>query len=85
MPIELTAEQQQALDAENGPPQVIDPRTRATYVLLRREVYERLQALLDADFGAEDAFRAQIESAAAAGWDDPALDVYNALDPRNQP
>ena len=39
--------------------------------------------LLDEDFCAEDAFRAQIESAAAAGWDDPALDVYNELETRD--
>ncbi len=38
--------------------------------------------MLEDDFSADDAFRAQIESAAAAGWDDPALDVYNELDPR---
>jgi rhodanese-related sulfurtransferase len=37
------------------------------------------------EFNAEDALRAQIESAAAAGWDDPALDVYNDLDPRKIP
>jgi hypothetical protein len=36
----------------------------------------------EAEFNAKDAFRAQIESAAAAGWDDPAMDVYNELDPR---
>ena len=34
------------------------------------------------DLDAEDAFQTQIESAAAAGWDDPALDVYNEFDPR---
>ena len=82
MSIELTEEQQRALDAENGTPTVIDPRTKDAYVLVRREVYERLRAMLEDDFSAEDAFRAQIESAAAAGWDDPALDVYNELDPR---
>jgi hypothetical protein len=85
MTIELTTEQQQILDAEGGPPDVIDPRTRASYVLVRKEVYERLRALLEDDSSAKDAFQAQIEAAAAAGWDDPALDVYNELDPRNQP
>ena len=34
------------------------------------------------EFDSEDAFRAQIESAATAGWDDPALDIYNEMDPR---
>ena len=49
---------------------------------MRREVYERICALLEDDFSSEDAFCAEIESAAAAGWDDPALDIYNELDPR---
>ena len=31
------------------------------------------------DFNAEDAFQAQIESAAEAGWNDPLMDVYNEL------
>jgi hypothetical protein len=83
--IELTSEQQQSLDAEGGHPDVIDPRTKASYVLVRKEVYERLRGLLEEGFSAVDAFGAQIEAAAAAGWDDPALDVYNELDPRKQP
>jgi hypothetical protein len=53
------------------------PKTREEYVLIRREGYERQRRLLDENFTAEDAFRAQIESAAIAGWDDPALDIYN--------
>ena len=82
MRIELTEEQQHLLDSENGAPTVIDPRTQDAYVLVRWAVYERVRALLEDDFSAEDAFQAQIESAAAAGWDDPALDIYNELDPR---
>jgi hypothetical protein len=62
--------------------EVINPRTREQYVLVRREVYDRLRALLDEGFTAEDAFRAQIESAAAASWDDPALDIYNDCEPQ---
>lgn len=85
MSLEFTAEQQQALDAVPGPLRILDPRTNQTYVLVRTEIYERVRALLEDDFSAEDAFQAQIESAAAAGWDDPTLDVYNELDPRRQP
>ena len=45
--IELTKEQRQEL---SGPePVAIDPETQQTYVLVRREVYERLRALLDED------------------------------------
>jgi hypothetical protein len=46
------------------------------------ELTEQQQPALD-DFKAEDAFQAQIESAAEAGWADPLMDVYNELDPRN--
>ena len=41
--IELTEEQVQAVaSCGETPPAVVDPRTNTTYVLLRREVYERL-------------------------------------------
>jgi hypothetical protein len=45
--IELTEQQRQEL---NGPePVVIDPVTRQEYVLVRREVYERIRGLLEDD------------------------------------
>jgi hypothetical protein len=62
------------------PLRLTDPNTNAEYVLIRAEVYERVRHLFDDPVA--DAFLAQMESAAAAGWDDPALDVYNDLDPR---
>jgi hypothetical protein len=45
--IELTEEQRQELAAPN--PVVIDPRTRQEYVLVRKELFERIQSLLDED------------------------------------
>jgi hypothetical protein len=77
MVIELTEEQQKAFDAQPIPQTIVDPRTNTTYVLVRIKVYERMRKILDADFDAGDAFQAQIESAAAAGWSDPAMDVYD--------
>jgi hypothetical protein len=45
--IELTEQQRQELE---GPePVAIDPKTQQEYVLVRREVYERLRSLLDDD------------------------------------
>ena len=85
MSIELTEQQQRALDVEGETLGVIDPRTSQTYVLVRAEVYERFRSILGDDFESEDAFRAQIESAAEAGWNDPQMDVYSELDPRRQP
>jgi hypothetical protein len=48
MNIELTPQQQQALDTqENGPPRVIDPRTHTTYVLVSEVDYEAIRELLE--------------------------------------
>jgi PHD/YefM family antitoxin component YafN of YafNO toxin-antitoxin module len=49
MAIPLTEEQQRAIDsAVDTPPQVVDPRTRASYVLVPVEDYETVrEALLD--------------------------------------
>jgi hypothetical protein len=51
--IELTEEQRQELS--NPEPVVIDPVTRETYVLIRREVYERFRAALD-EFDPREAY-----------------------------
>jgi hypothetical protein len=45
--IELTEQQRQDLSVPE--PVAIDPLTRQTYVLVRREVYDRLKALLALD------------------------------------
>ncbi len=45
--IELNEQQRQELSAAE--PVVIDPQTRETYVLVRRETYERFKALLALD------------------------------------
>ncbi len=43
--IELTEQQAQALAAAGDkPPVVVDPNTNVPYVLIRKEVYERLTA-----------------------------------------
>ena len=46
--IELTAEQQRALDNHGKSPQrVVDPRTRISYVLVPEAEYEAMRELLD--------------------------------------
>jgi len=45
--IELTAEQQQALDAEQETPKVVDPRSKTAYILVHADVYERVKELLE--------------------------------------
>ena len=57
--IELTPEQQQALDGPEQPAVAVDPRTGQEYLLIRREIYEKVQSVLR-PFG--------------RAWDDPADD-----------
>jgi PHD/YefM family antitoxin component YafN of YafNO toxin-antitoxin module len=50
MNIELTSEQQAALDPQGQKPQrVVDPRTRTSYVLVPEEEYEAMRELLEDD------------------------------------
>ncbi len=83
--IELTREQQKSLvHGEETPPRVLDPVTHTRYVLLREDVYDRVRRLVGSD---EDRFAADLmphvmELFGRDGWDDPAMDVYNELDPR---
>ena len=62
--IALTEEQRQAV-AEGCTPTVVDPATSQEYVLVRAEVYAKLKAIVDG-------------VTKRAGWDDPALDVYES-------
>ena len=48
--IELTEQQRQAISlSDEAPPIIMDPETKAAYVLIHREVYQRLRNLLEED------------------------------------
>jgi len=48
MSIQLTPQQQQALDTQkDSPPRVLDPRTNTTYVLVPEVDYEAFRELLE--------------------------------------
>ena len=86
--IELTLEQRQAV-ARQGEvfPRVIDPATHITYVLIREEVYARLQAFFDEAEGSQflyDMYSHVMEVFGREGWDDPTMDIYNDLSPRGE-
>jgi len=49
--IELTEQQQRAVDASPEPLRLLDPRTGKTYVLIGSEVYERIKGFLAGDEG----------------------------------
>ena len=87
--IELTLEQHQAMaSTKEAPLRAIDPQTRTTYVLVREEIYDRMKSLLreeDDDQFVHALFQDTMRVFGRDGWDDPAMDVYNDLDPRKQP
>ena len=68
--IELTREQQRALDSQGRKPQrVIDPRTDTAYVLVPENEYEAMRELLD-DERREQAIHAVALRNAAARMDE---------------
>jgi hypothetical protein len=80
---ELTADQRQALrQAQGNQLRVTDPETGQEYLVLRADVYDRLKALLydDGDWTPDEQLRLLAESGKQAGWDDPAMDVYDNYD-----
>lgn len=86
--IELTVEQRQAV-AQQGemPARAVDPDTRTTYVLLPEAVYARIRALLEEEEASlllHDMYPHVMEIFGRDGWDDPAMDIYDDLDPRRQ-
>ena len=76
--IELTEEQQRAIDAPGGPPRLIDPRTQKAYVLIDADRYERIQAARDEDDGLDMRQVAILVDRAMRedDADDPTLDYY---------
>ena len=85
MQIELTAEQWANVRQAECPVRVSDPSHSASFVLLRAEVYERFKSLFEEDpvSDKERQFHLQ-QFGRRAGWDDPAMDVYDELDPRRK-
>ncbi|MBI2823452.1 MAG: hypothetical protein HYX69_02035 [Planctomycetia bacterium] len=70
----------QAVEAARGEPvEIVDPERNQHYVLIRAEEYDRLQSVMDE--GTRFALR---EMGRRAGWDDPSMDAYDALDPRKE-
>jgi hypothetical protein len=85
MSIQLSEEQGKALDSETElPARVIDPRTHRTYFLISVEQYERMRALLEEELDIREAYPIMDAVAAKEGWDDPCLDIYNDLLPREK-
>ena len=71
--IELTEQQIQALEnPEATPPQVVNPRTKETFVLLRADEYKRLKEneYDDSPWTREELHALAWEAGKEAGWED---------------
>ena len=78
--IELTAQQEEALDASPSPLRLLAPHTKRTYVLVTSEVYERLEDLLDHGSLTVEERRVILQGVwERANWDDPRMNDYDAL------
>jgi len=82
MTVELSLELRQALHQSQGgqPLRLIDPDTNTTYVLVRAELYDQLRSVPNGEDELAASFPAQFDAAMKAGWDDPAMDVYDNYD-----
>ena len=77
----LTAEQR--LEIERRGHVLIED---GAYVVLKSEVYDRLSSAWETSALSLEEQKAVLAHAGKrAGWDDPAFDVYNDIDPRRQP
>jgi hypothetical protein len=74
--IELTDEQRRELAQPE--PLVIDPQTKATYVLVRKELYDRIRHLLEDDTAVSKRDLAILVERAMREYDahDPTLELY---------
>lgn len=78
--IELTEQQMEALESPGGtPPQVVNPRTKETFVLLRADEYRRLKddEYADSPWTREELQALAWEAGKQAGWDE--MDEYDDL------
>jgi len=84
MPIHLTEAQWADVTRGNEVPvRVCDPAQSASFVLVRADVYERFKSLFEEDPVTEQERLFHLQQfGKRAGWDDPEMDVYDDLDPR---
>lgn len=79
--IELSEDQRRQLESGQAV-DVTDPQTAQRYVVLRKDVYEKVRHLLyDGSEWTDDELRLQLaRSAKDNGWDEPGMDAYDRYD-----
>ena len=84
MIFKLADDLRQAIKTHEGTPvYLVDSATSESYVLLRADQFEQLQALLEEDgesFDPSMMYPLVEQSFGRAGWDDPEMDDYNAYE-----
>lgn len=86
MNIQLTDDQWASIKQDNSyPVRVSVPVDQASFVLLPAEVYERFKSLFELDPVSPQERQQQLQQfGRRAGWDDPAMNIYDDLDPRSK-
>lgn len=78
----LTDQQRQVLEADPGQPvPVVDEQTRRVYYLISAEQFETVKSLFTEEpFEPREMYPLTAKTAGDAGWNDPAMDVYDDYD-----
>ena len=86
MSIQLTDDQwSEVQQSSELPVRVSHPSHSAGFVLMKADIYDRFKALFEEVPVADQERRFQLEQfGRRAGWDDPAMDIYDDLDPRHK-
>ena len=85
--IAISEELKQAVkDSKDNLVRLVDPETKAEYVVLSVETFNQMQEKLydDGPLTPEERHSLLVQAGLRAGWDDPEMDVYNELDPRRE-
>lgn len=79
--IELTEDQRRQLESGTAI-SIVDPATEQQYVMLRKDVYDRVRHFLyDDNLSTDQELRRQLaRSSKENGWDEPAMDAYDRYD-----
>jgi hypothetical protein len=79
--IEITQELRHQLDSGKAV-DVADPETDRVYVLMRKDIYDRVRRLLydDSDWTEEELRLQLARSAKENGWDEPGMEAYDRYD-----
>jgi hypothetical protein len=87
MVVHLNDELQRAVhEGGDRPVEAVDPRTSKVYILIERELYDRLKPLFEGEPASQQEQRDLLRRAGKrAGWDEPEMDAYDHYDEQRTP